>query len=89
MEQADNAQLLESSDLVSLLRPLPPDDQVDLLKELPDEQYNAVLPVPANKEREDLVKLAPSYRKFHRGSVWKKYKRKRSITSIYWIMTID
>lgn len=44
-DQADIAQLLEISELVSLLRSLSPDDQVDLLKALPDEQYNAVLPV--------------------------------------------
>jgi len=67
-EQADVAQLLETSDLVSLLRSLSPDDQVDLLKALPDEQYNAVLPVLAKKEREDLIKLA-SYPEGSAGSI--------------------
>lgn len=67
-EQADIAQLLETSDLVSLLRSLSPDDQVDLLKALPDEQYNAVLPVLAKKEREDLIKLA-SYPEGSAGSI--------------------
>jgi Mg/Co/Ni transporter MgtE len=54
--------------LVSLLQSLSPDDQVDLLKTLPDEQYNTVLPVLANKEREDLVKLA-SYPEGSAGSI--------------------
>lgn len=67
-EQADIAQLLETTDLVSLLRSLSPDDQVDLLKALPDEQYNAVLPVLAKKEREDLIKLA-SYPEGSAGSI--------------------
>ncbi|MDT4763437.1 magnesium transporter [Sphaerochaeta sp. PS] len=67
-EQADIAQLLETSDLLSLLRSLSPDDQVDLLKALPDEQYNAVLPVLAKKEREDLIKLA-SYPEGSAGSI--------------------
>ncbi|NCB25786.1 MAG: magnesium transporter [Bacteroidia bacterium] len=67
-EQANIAQLLETSDLVSLLRSLSPDDQVDLLKALPDEQYNAVLPVLAKKEREDLIKLA-SYPEGSAGSI--------------------
>jgi len=67
-EQADIAQLLETSDLVSLLRSLSPDDQVDLLKALPDEQYNAVLPVLAKKEREDLIKLA-SYPEGSAGAI--------------------
>ncbi|MDY0290597.1 MAG: magnesium transporter [Sphaerochaeta sp.] len=67
-EQADVAQLLETSDLVSLLRSLSPDDQVDLLKALPDEQYNSVLPVLAKKEREDLIKLA-SYPEGSAGSI--------------------
>lgn len=67
-DQADIAQLLEISELVSLLRSLSPDDQVDLLKALPDEQYNAVLPVLAKKEREDLIKLA-SYPEGSAGSI--------------------
>lgn len=67
-DQADIAQLLETSDLVSLLRSLSPDDQVDLLKALPDEQYNSVLPVLAKKEREDLIKLA-SYPEGSAGSI--------------------
>ncbi|MBI9096791.1 MAG: hypothetical protein JEY71_18205 [Sphaerochaeta sp.] len=57
-ELANFTQLLETSNLVSLLRSFSPDDQEDLLKALPDEQYNAVLPVLDKKEREDLIKLA-------------------------------
>ena len=67
-EQSDIAQLLETSDFVSLLRSLSPDDQVDLLKALPDDQYNSVLPVLAKKEREDLIKLA-SYPEGSAGSI--------------------
>ncbi len=67
-DQADIAQLLETSDLVSLLRSLSPDDQVDLLKALEEEQYDAVLPVLAKKEREDLIQLA-SYPEGSAGAI--------------------
>lgn len=67
-DQVDIAQMLATSDLVSLLRSLSPDDQVDLLKALPDEQYNAVLPVLAKKDRENLIKLA-SYPEGSAGSI--------------------
>ncbi len=67
-EQAEIAQLLGIKELVALLRSLSPDDQADFFNVLSKEQYDAVLPELAKKEREDLIKLA-SYPEGSAGSV--------------------
>ena len=67
-EQSDLAKLLGIKELVSLLRSLSPDDQADFFNALSEEQYNAVLPELAKKEREDLIQLA-SYPEGSAGSV--------------------
>ncbi|MGI6480689.1 MAG: magnesium transporter [Sphaerochaetaceae bacterium] len=67
-EQAEIAQLLGTKELVALLRSLSPDDQADFFNVLSEEQYDAVLPELALKEREDLIKLA-SYPEGSAGSV--------------------
>ncbi|MFA5468103.1 MAG: magnesium transporter [Sphaerochaetaceae bacterium] len=67
-EQAEIAKLLGTKELVALLRSLSPDDQADFFNVLSEEQYDAVLPELAKKEREDLIKLA-SYPEGSAGSV--------------------
>ena len=40
-----------------LLSDMPPDDRVDLVKQLSDEQRQAIIPAMAQAEREDLRRL--------------------------------
>ena len=66
--QSHIAAKLNKNDLAKLVINLSPDDRVDLLKSLPEEQFDSVLPVLAKREREDIKKLA-SYKEGTAGSI--------------------
>ena len=66
--QSHIAEKLNKNDLAKLVVNLSPDDRVDLLKSLPEEQFDSVLPVLAQREREDIKKLA-SYKEGTAGSI--------------------
>lgn len=66
--QSHIASKLNKNDLAKLVLRLSPDDRVDLLKSLPEDQFDAVLPVLAKREREEIKKLA-SYKEGTAGSI--------------------
>lgn len=55
--QYDTTQLMTSGELTELMENMPPDERADLAKEIPEEQLEEVLPLLAQKERDDLKKL--------------------------------
>lgn len=59
---------LDRKELARLFSELPPDDRVDLFKQLPETMQEIVLPALAQVEREDIRKLA-SYKEGTAGSV--------------------
>jgi len=66
--QVDLADMLRRKDLASLVADMPPDDRVDLLKRIPRDQCEALLPAIAQAEREDIRKLY-SYPEYSAGAV--------------------
>lgn len=56
--QVDMAELLSRKDMARLLSDMPPDDRVDLLKKMPQERCDAILPAIAQAEREDIRRLS-------------------------------
>jgi len=56
--QVDTAHGFSRAELTTLLEKLPPDERADLAKALPEEQLDEVLPFLAQKERDEIKKLA-------------------------------
>lgn len=56
--QIEMTNLLNRRQLAGLLSDMPPDDRVDLLKQMPQEQSEAILPALAQAEREDIRRLS-------------------------------
>ncbi len=55
--QIDIVERAPRVEIARLLSDMPPDDRVDLFKELPEEKREAILPVLAQAEREDVRRL--------------------------------
>lgn len=66
--QTELASQLDRKALARLVMRLSPDDRVDLLKSLPEEQFDELLPALAKREREEIKKLA-SYPEDTVGSI--------------------
>lgn len=66
--QTELASQLDRKALARLVMRLSPDDRVDLLKSLPEEQFDELLPILAKREREEIKKLA-SYPEDTVGSI--------------------
>lgn len=66
--QADAAELMNRTELTTLLETLPPDDRADLAKSIPEQQLDEVLPLLAKKERDEIKKLA-AYPEESAGSI--------------------
>ncbi|MCE1205997.1 MAG: magnesium transporter [Spirochaetia bacterium] len=56
--QVDTSELLDKKDLAKLIMQLDPDDRVDLLKAIPQERFESVMPILAQRERENIKQLA-------------------------------
>lgn len=56
--QVDTSELLDQKDLAKLIMRLDPDDRVDLLKAIPQERFESVMPILAQRERENIKQLA-------------------------------
>lgn len=56
--QVDTCELLDQKDLAKLIISLDPDDRVDLLKAIPQERFESVMPILAQRERENIKQLA-------------------------------
>lgn len=56
--QVDTSELLDQKDLAKLIMRLDPDDRVDLLKAIPVERFESVMPILAQRERENIKQLA-------------------------------
>lgn len=56
--QVDTSELLDKKDLAKLIMRLDPDDRVDLLKAIPQERFESVMPILAQRERENIKQLA-------------------------------
>jgi len=57
MKQLEVAEHLKREELALLISDMPPDDRVDLLKRLPEETIERLLPAIAQAEREDIRRL--------------------------------
>ncbi len=66
--QVDITEKLSRGDLARLLSDMPADDRVDLLRRLPEEESERVLPAMAQAEREDVRRLS-SYAEGTAGSI--------------------
>jgi len=66
--QSDTAELMSQSELTTMLEKLPPDERADLAKSIPESQLDAVLPLLAKKERDEIKELS-SYPEGTAGSV--------------------
>lgn len=56
--QVDTSELLDTKDLAKLIMRLDPDDRVDLLKAIPHERFESIMPILAQRERENIKQLA-------------------------------
>lgn len=56
--QADIAGLLDESDLADLASNMEPDERADFLMVLPKQRYDSILPILAQKERDDIRQLS-------------------------------
>ncbi|HWR12130.1 MAG TPA: magnesium transporter [Rectinemataceae bacterium] len=56
--QIDVSDLLDTADMARLIVSMEPDDRVDLLKAIPREKFEALLPILAKRERDDIMKLS-------------------------------
>lgn len=66
--QVDVAERLSRQELARLISAMPPDDRVDLLKRMPDERVDVLLPALAQAERDDIRRLC-SYAEGTAGAV--------------------
>jgi magnesium transporter len=66
--QTNTAERMSQSELTILLEKLPPDERADLAKSIPESQLDAVLPLLAKKERDE-IKALSSYPEGTAGSV--------------------
>jgi magnesium transporter len=77
--QLEMAETLRRQELALLVSDMPPDDRVDLLKRIPEDRREAILPALAQAEREDIRRLS-SYEEGTAGAV---------MTSDYAVLTLD
>ena len=77
--QLQMAETLRRQELALLVSDMPPDDRVDLLKRIPEDLREAILPALAQAEREDIRRLS-SYEEGTAGAV---------MTSDYAVLTPD
>ncbi len=62
------AESIPRGELAAVLAEMPPDDRVDMLKRMPEEKQEAILPALAQAEREDIRRLS-SYQEGTAGAI--------------------